>query len=531
MKRSAPLLVLLFLFALGCSSDTPSGPVIATPADINAIVRDAGRIVPTEADRDSIVSTSMSDEGDYRYIYETHDVVDNIENIAYLGLNDDIVWPGNVVKGDKVESFVYNPIILPRAPITLSVSLETSSTGDSITQLVNDPKLSTVRQGISNLLKTAITGDTYVPAKVEFYHEQVFSQSQMNLFVGADVSYGVGSLDTAFDWSSTEQKTKIVAKYKQIYYSIDMDYPQQPVDLFVPGLTVDEVRTAIPPGSRPVYVAGVSYGMMALMTIETSFSAEEMNAALEAACNGLVDFQITSQYTAQEVMERSTVRIVVYGGSTLGLQHIEEDFTGFMKVVKASTEFNNQSPGVPLVYKFRHLADNTLAAVTLTSQYTLVRPLQLRQRIRVTVDKFQCTMADDEGVNNNPDMDRFQVTASAYERTTETAPEEPITEDQTVYSFVDANGGITMGRGYIWLCSEPNSIDIPFDTENHDFDLARLHLWVWARDYDPSSANENGYATLDIDGYRFLENNGVHTWLVGSSDFRFKVYVTLKLLD
>jgi hypothetical protein len=49
---------------------------------------------------------------------------------------------------------------------------------------------------------------------------------------------------------------------------------------------------------------------------------------------------------------------------------------------------------VPLTYKFRHLADNTLALVTLTSQYTLVKPLQVRQRVQVTVDDFECKMAD-----------------------------------------------------------------------------------------------------------------------------------------
>jgi hypothetical protein len=491
---------------------------------------DAGKVIPSAADKDVITDTSSVDEGDYRYVYETHDVVDNVESIAYLGLNDDLVWPGNIVKGDKIESFVYEPIIVPRAPITLSVSLETSTTGESITKSVADPKLSTVRQGISDLLKDAITGDTYVPAKVEFYHEQVFSESQMNLFVGADVSYGVGSLDTAFDWSSTEKKTKIVAKYKQIYYSIDMDYPQHPCDLVAAGVTADEVRSAMPQGSRPLYVAGVSYGVMALMTIESSFSAKEMNAAIDAAYKGAVDVQVTSEYTAREVMENSTVRIVVYGGSTLGLQDIEEGFDGFMKIVGASSEFNAQSPGVPLVYKFRHCCDNTLAAVTLTSQYTLVRPVKLRQRVRLTMDKFYCEMADDEGVANNPDMDRFRLRAWAYQRASESGPEDVITEEQVVYYWSTA-GWETMGVGSTWFCSEPNSIDLVFDNENHDFNLARLYLEGFARDYDPLSANESGYGYVTIYGDRFMDNGGVHTFLIDSADFRFKAYVTLQLLN
>ncbi|HUV51470.1 MAG TPA: RICIN domain-containing protein, partial [Dehalococcoidia bacterium] len=37
--------------------------------------------------------------------------------------------------------------------------------------------------------------------------------------------------------------------------------------------------------------------------------------------------------------------------------------------------------------------------------------------VKVTVDRVVCTMADDEGAGNNPDMDRFKVWANAFNRT------------------------------------------------------------------------------------------------------------------
>ena len=206
-------LALLLWVAVGCSDDDPTGPNGATPQDVSQVLEQAGMVEPLGAEKDEIIDTQTEEEGDYRYTYETHDVVDNIDSIVYLGLNDDIVWPGNLVRGDQIHNFVYEPINVDRAPVTLSISLESSSTGESITRDVSNPRLSTVRQGISDLLKDAIVGDTYVPAKVEFNHQQVYNETHMDLYVGADVSYGAGSLSTSFNWQSQTKQTKIVAKY------------------------------------------------------------------------------------------------------------------------------------------------------------------------------------------------------------------------------------------------------------------------------------------------------------------------------
>jgi hypothetical protein len=85
----------------------------------------------------------------------------------------------------------------------------------------------------------------------------------MNLFVGADVSYGGGNLDTKFNWDSTTKKNKIIASYKQIYYSIDIDTPTCPADFFAASMEVDDIKEALPNGAKPLYVCSVSYGMMA----------------------------------------------------------------------------------------------------------------------------------------------------------------------------------------------------------------------------------------------------------------------------
>ena len=543
---------LIVAFALPGCSDEPSAPT-PLPEDreaaIDAVLADAGKVVPLEMEKDEITQIDTTVQGNYRYINEKHDVVDNIESIVYLGLNDDVIWPGSLVKGDRAHDFVYEPISFPRAPVTLSISLESSTSGSSITKVVDDPKLSTVRQGMADLLKTAIVAGTTVPARAEFSYQQVFNQTQMNLAVGAKLSYGGGSLAANFDWSSTTRKTKMLAKYKQIYYTIDIDPPTHPSAFISPTASISEIQGAFPAGSRPLYVAGVSYGIMAFMCIETNFSAETMNLAIDAAYRGALSADVHFGYTAQQILQDASIKVIVYGGSTKGLDSLQTGLAGFMNVISTSKDFDASSPGVPLVYKFRHLADNTLALVTLTSQYTLTRPIQLIQRVKLTLDRFRCTKSDDgwddpsTSFNYKADVDRLYFGYNAYNRTgLSHNPGDQINPGP--YSSIPNYGNVTAiywysDAGWGWQPSVGStkevgqSVYLDFDTEHYDFTIARLSFGGYARDYDWAAGNpsEHSYGNKTIYGGEFLSNGGKHVVLIDGSDVTLEAEITIELVQ
>jgi len=507
--------------------------------EIDAIMALAGKLEPLAVEDDKIVGEPIEEEeGDFRYTYETHDVVENIESVLYLGLNDDVIWPGSMILGAMAHSFVYDPVTLPRAPITLSVSLELSSTGDSITEVVRDPRLSTVRQGISDLLAEAVTEDTSVPAKVDFLYEEVFSQSQMDLFFGTDLSYGAGSLQTQFDFESTVEKTRIVAKYQQVYFTIDMDTPRNASAFFPSNTDPEELAEAIPEGSNPLYVAGVSYGLMAIMTIESNFSSREVRTALKAAYEaGVADLELEFDSKDREVLEDSTIKIIVYGGSTQNLDRISGGFEGFMDIVSASHEFTPESPGVPLAYKFRHVRDNTLALVTLTSQYTLVRPLRIKQRVQITVDRFVTVGADDEGPDNTIEMDDFRVYVDAFNRFSTSEPLSPITNGrQEVYGF-HTGGDISMREGTVWFAVGSTPYIVTFNTEIYDFDLAELHFsgtsreWDGGGPFDSDPDHGSNKTPYNLQGEFFLDGGSEHHFNINGSDASHDVYFNIELLD
>ena len=350
----------------------------------------------------------------------------------------------------------------------------------------------------------------------------------MSLFVDADISYGAGDLSSSFNWDEAAATTKIVAKYTQVYYSIDMDTPGSPSAVLGPSMSEAEIRAAFPAGSLPMYVASVKYGMMAIMCVESSYSSEEMELALDASYNGTVDVDLGFGRTATEVMNNSSIRVLVYGGSTQGIEELNT-FEGFRQIINASTEFSADSTGVPLLYKFRHLRDNTLALISLTSQYTIVRPVQIRQGVRLTLTNITCEMSDDDDpfYDDVCDFSCFYLWCNAFNRTGSSDPGtqcNPV--NQTIYYWENSSDPVEMNDWAIRTVG--SSIDLTFNTEDFDLNFARIDLGAWANDYDWASGNENGSGSLSLLGDSML---GTHTVRIYNGDFTLAFEVFLQFIN
>ena len=510
-----------------------AGPATATPewtAAVQQIVATAGKppAAAPRSDRVTPLPVDYSPDGATKYINERHDETDNISDITKLGLNDSVIFPGALIKGDQVNSFIYPPITLKRAPIKVSVSAEGSSaTGGNLSQTIQDPQsLSSSRQATADLLKTAIGPNTKLPARVDFSITEVKSEAQLALAFDADVKYGVGSVQSGFSFDKSKNLNHVVAKYKQIYFTVDVDTPRSPGDLFDPTTPISQITAAMPRGSNPLYVGTVTYGMMAAMFMESTNTAEEMKASLDAAYKGGVDVKVSSRYTAREVLNNSSLKIQVYGGSTAGLGSLETGIAGFLKVIAASRTYSADSPGVPISYVFRNLQDNLLTAVTQTAQYNLSTPIKVKQRVQVRIVNMICTMSDDEGSNNDADMDRwnFVVYAQNVRRGGALGPK----AQENLYNF-STSGEVTTPVGYVWREAIGKTATVVFETDPAvwDFESEVLTIDGYGREYDSSGSNEEGTGTLPLKGSAMF---GTHKFSVNSADFSYELTVEITKL-
>ncbi|MBS9463761.1 thiol-activated cytolysin family protein [Flagellimonas sp. 389] len=277
-----------------------------------------------------------------------------------LDPSTDVIFPGAILKGESIPTGEYIPIVADRAPITLSASL-TNISGSPVVE-VTDPKLSTDREGVKSILDQEVTGAT--PARINFEISEVYTKEQLNLAIGANYRSAAAKVSASFNFTNSTYKYKYVLKYFQVYYTIDMDPPQNPSDLFTDTPDLDALGS-----TSPVYVATVTYGRMTIYTIESNSTKTEIDAAFSASfASG--DGSIDAEY--QKTIDESSVKALVIGGSGSDAAQVVNGPTDVYNYIAEGGNYSKESPGAPLSYKLRYLKQGTpVARVVLASEYAV----------------------------------------------------------------------------------------------------------------------------------------------------------------
>ena len=386
-------ILLCFLVLAACSKEETGnngGPIQGSEADaFNALVADLSDFdQPAEVGEPELLNEDPperdSDDASLECYTTYFRHAPGFNEMLALDPTTDVIFPGAILKGESIPTGEYIPIVANRAPITLSASL-TNISGSPVVE-VTDPKLSTVRDGIKTLLDQEVTGAT--PARINFEISQVYTKEQLSLAIGANYRSAVNKVSASFDFEQSTYRNKFVLKYFQVYYTIDMDPPQRPSDLFsgVPD-------TGALGSTSPVYVATVTYGRMIIYTIESNYSRTEIDAAFSASfASG--DGSVDAEY--EEIIQQSSVKALVVGGSGSDAAQVVNGPADVYEYISEGGDYSRDSPGAPLSYKLRYLKPGTpVARVVLASEYA-VRECEVAFPIyKVTLLSLRCSGCQD----------------------------------------------------------------------------------------------------------------------------------------
>ena len=383
------ILTLIFIFVISaCSKDdmgTDGNPIDGKKAeDFNALM--AG--LPTFGQPEEINEPQLLDEDDPERDTEDSSLecytahykhAPGFSEMLALDPTTDVIFPGAILKGESISTGEYIPIVADRAPITLSASL-TNISGSPVVE-ITDPKLSTVREGVKSILDQEVTGAT--SASINFEISEVYTKEQLNLAIGANYRSAATKVSSSFDFERTTYRHKYVLKYFQVYYTLDMDPPQQPSDLFTSTPDIDALGS-----TSPVYVATVTYGRMIIYTIESNYSKTEIDAAFSASFasgDGSIDVE------SETIINESSIKALVIGGSGSDAAKVVNGPADVYNYISEGGNYSKESPGAPLSYKLRYLKQGTpVARVVLSSEYT-VRVCDVAYPIyKVTLVSLRC---------------------------------------------------------------------------------------------------------------------------------------------
>ena len=341
-------------------------------------------------------------DGDYQCVTENLEETRQYDRIVAYAANSDSLWPGAMVAGDSVYSGLFTQMVLPRKPLTISVSLEHLAGGKSAT--LDEPSLSSFREAIGGILASEVDGAT--PANLYSEIEQVHSEQQLALALGAEVSWlgNSASIAASFDFSRSNVRSRYLVKYTQAYYTVDIDAPGRPSDFFADGVTVEDVGAIIDAENPPLYVASVTYGRMVVFTFESEYSGEELEAALEFAYSGGVDVSGDVSVTYKDILSKSKITAFILGGSGGDAAMTIDSYDSLIEFIKSGGNYSKDSPGAPIAYKLAYLADNSPGRMSFTTDYTVKECERMTQKLKVTLKSIR---VEDAGGDAGDDLELY----------------------------------------------------------------------------------------------------------------------------
>ncbi|KAA3615379.1 MAG: hypothetical protein DWQ05_13565 [Calditrichaeota bacterium] len=300
----------------------------------------------------------------------------NFEDIAILRPLAGIVWPGALVKGNEsLIDGLPQPVSLPRAPLTVRVDLP--GIGAAGVRTIENPTNSSVQAAIDSSLEwwnANAYQEGYVNASSSSYRLSTsYSSQQLALDVGLNVAWATSDVSAQFSHTSTETKSVMMAVYKQAFYSIDMDTPEQPAAVFNPSVSLDDVQSTLDNSAPPAYISSVVYGRIIMFRMETAMkvTSTELEASFRYAAGYSVDGSLEARY--KSILQQSTIEVITLGGNAeVASQATSARNAGDLESIiqGENAVYSRNNPGVPISYTVLYLKDHSLAKLGYSTEYT-----------------------------------------------------------------------------------------------------------------------------------------------------------------
>jgi thiol-activated cytolysin len=429
-KKWKGVILLLFIFLYsGCSED-PVAPEdkVTNEASINEYIQklsydqetllnyqETGGQSSSQEIISSDTATSNSGTEQVTCISTKYNLRQNFEDIAILRPTSGVIWPGALVKGNQtLIDGLPEPITLPRAPVTFKIDLP--GIGQNGIKTVENPTSSKVEAAKDEALEwwnANAYEDGYVNASSSsFKIETAYSSKQVALGVGLNVEWATGDVSAQFNYQSNEEKTVVMAVYKQAFYTITFDSPESPEAVFSKDVSLDQVKSVMDNSAPPAYVLNVTYGRIIMFRMETSYKATnyEIEGAFKYAAGVSVDGSLEVRY--KEILNNSTVEVIVLGGNAAvsSSSVTARNANDLVPIIEGENAvYSRNNPGVPISYAVMYLKDNSLAKLGYFTEYTATEcsTVKTHDNIDIKLRSFEA-IKDCDGIEGSGEFS-FEV--------------------------------------------------------------------------------------------------------------------------
>jgi thiol-activated cytolysin len=163
--------------------------------------------------------------------------------------------------------------------------------------------------------------------------------------------------------------------FKQGFYSVTMEAPQQPADVFHKNLNLEDIESKINAGAPPAFVQSVVYGRIIMFRMESSskVTSTDMKLALEYT-TGVTTLSGDTKVRIENILKETSTTVVTIGGNAAVASEAvaAQTFGDLQKIIKGENAvYSKSNPGVPISYTIWYLKDNKLAKMGYTTDYSI----------------------------------------------------------------------------------------------------------------------------------------------------------------
>jgi len=290
---------------------------------------------------------------------EEYEQAKEVEEMLLFTEDQEVFYPGALLKSKEWVTGTYLPIEVDRKPITLSTTLLGK---ESSVVTVDKPTLSSVRAGISKLLTKEYDAP---PANITYSSEEIYDEEHLRIALGINYSGAGNSFKGKGLFEYKDDKNRYLVKIQQVFYTIDVDRPRTPADF----ITVPDNEYEQQLGKeKPIYVSSIKMGRVFLLGIETSLKKIDAEAKIQASfLSGGIGVEAETAFNELKKSSKITARVL--GGDAQLSARAITDIKQVATLLSEGAKFSRQNPGAPIAYKLRELGTNKPFKTVIYSKY------------------------------------------------------------------------------------------------------------------------------------------------------------------
>jgi hypothetical protein len=374
-----------FLLLAGCGRADGPDRDLDDPASLEGFLRDlpawdvvsppvAEAEAPTGAPQQTSDATA-SDGTAYHCVSTEVRLDTNPDQFAMVSPDAAVLWPGALLRGASHLDLGSLELLAVdrtrRAPLGISVQGGgVLGIPGGVSTVVAEPVGSTVREGINQIVAQALAADVAVGAgKSSFTSVETHSAEQSVLALGFDARYLGASVQGSLSTERAADEHTLTATFVQTLFTVAVDPPESPAGVFAETVTpADLVALGVGADNLPLYIDSVSYGRMVMLSVTSTASISEIEAALEAGYSGFgVDVGGYAASELQETLQSAKIEVFALGGPNAGVESLvtSGQLADYFDV---PLEINQVEP---ISFTVRNLGDNRLATVAAATEYDI----------------------------------------------------------------------------------------------------------------------------------------------------------------